>query len=36
MVLPVWITPVSMAVYIVLLLLLTEFMRTHYRTSMWV
>ena len=36
MTVPVWVTPISMAVYIVLLLLLTEFMRTHYRTSMWV
>ena len=36
MTVPVWITPISMVVYTVLLMLLTEFMRRHYRTSMWV
>ena len=36
MTVPFWITPVSMVIYTVLLMLLTEFMRTHYRTSMWV
>ena len=33
---PLWITPLSMIAYTVLLMLLTEFMRTHYRASMWV
>ena len=36
MTVPVWITPISMVVYTVLLMPLTEFMRRHYRTSMWV
>ena len=36
MTVPVWVTPISMVVYTVLLMLLTEFMRRHYRTSMWV
>ena len=36
MTVPFWITPISMVIYTVLLMLLTEFMRTHYRTSMWV
>ena len=36
MTVPVWVTPISMVAYTVLLMLLTEFMRRHYRTSMWV
>lgn len=32
----IWMTPIFMIVYIVLLMLLTEYMRTHYKTSMWV
>lgn len=36
MTVPAWITPISMVVYTVLLMLLTEFMRRHYRASMWV
>ena len=32
MTVPVWVTPISMVVYTVLLMLLTEFMRRHYRT----
>ena len=35
MTVPVWVTPISMVIYTILLMLFTEFMRRHYRTSMW-